>query len=191
MVSINKLEELQCTYCPDMFLPEGYLSHVGAFGKTGVHDFYETSENCQRALAATKTRWGAWLALYKQGKDMIKSSNKRVKLLEVLSNVRIPIPSVHEAPIGATSLVGVVPDVFSTGNTFRLGTQHGQILTWHSDLIPYGGNLLSPSAVPHVELSVWTAARQKVEPARTKCNCKTFALISSSSTKPLAASWLF
>ena len=88
---------------------------------------------------------------------MIKSSNKRVKLLEVGSNVRIPILYVDRAPSGPTSLVGVVPDVSSTGNTFRLGTQHGQIPTWfsHSDVTPYGSDLLlSPSAVPDVELSV-------------------------------------
>ena len=113
--------------------------------------------NCQRALAAAKTRRGAWLALDKQGQDMIKSSNKRVKLLEVGSNVRIPILHVDRAPSGPTSLVGVVPDVSSTGNTSRLGTQHGQIPTWfsHSDVTPYGSDLLlSPSAVPDVELSV-------------------------------------
>ena len=106
----------------------------------------------------------------------IKSSNNRVKLLEVGSNVRIPILTVDRAPIGPTSLVDVVPDVSSTGNTFRLDTQRGQIPTWfsHSDVTPCGGNLLlSPSAVPDVELSVRTAARQKVGPVRTKCNCKT------------------
>ena len=118
--------QLQCTHCPDMFLPDGCFSHVGAFGKTVVQHFCETGENCQRALAAAKTRRGAWLALHKQGQDMIKSSNKRVKLLEVCSNVRIPIPSVDRAPISPTSLVGVVLNVSSTGNTFRLGTQQPQ-----------------------------------------------------------------
>ena len=88
--------QLQCTHCPDMFLPEGCFSHVGAFGKTFVQHFCETSENCQRALADAKTRRGAWLALHKQ--DMIKSSNKRVKLLDFGSNVRIPILSVDRAP---------------------------------------------------------------------------------------------
>ena len=164
------------THCPDMFLPEGCFSHVGAFGKTFVQQFCETSENCQRALADAKTRRGAWLALHKQGQDMIKSSNKRVKLLDFGSNVRIPILSVDRAPSGPTSLVDVVPDVSSTGNTFRLGTQHGQIPTWfsHSDVTLCGGNLLiSASAAPDVELSVRTTARQKVGPSRTNCNCKT------------------
>ena len=60
------------------------LQPFGAFGKTVVQHFCETSENCQRALVAAKrSRRGAWLALHKQGQDMIKSSNKRVKLLEV------------------------------------------------------------------------------------------------------------
>ena len=130
------------------------------------------------ALAAAQTRRGAWrcLALHKQEQDMIKSSDKRVKLLEVGSNVRIPIAFIVKALIGPTSLVVVVPDVSSTGNTFRLGTQHGQIPTIfsHSDVTPCGGNiLLSPSAVPDVELSVRTAARHEVRPVRTKCNCKT------------------
>ena len=106
---------------------------------------------------------------------MIKSSNKRLKFLEVGSNVRIPIAFVDRAFFGPTSLVGVVPDVSSSGNTFRLGTQHSQIPTifLHSDVTPCGDNLLlSPSAVPEVELSVRTAARQEVGPVRTKCNCK-------------------
>ena len=115
--------QLQCTHYPDMFLPEG------CFSQTVVQHFCETSEDCQRALAAAKTRRDAWLALHKQGQDMIKSSNKRVKLMEVGSNVRIPILPVDRALIGPTSLVDVVPDVSSTGNTFRLGTQHGQIPT--------------------------------------------------------------
>ena len=54
-------------------------------------------------------------------------------------------------------------------------TQHGQIPTWfsHSDVTPCGSNLLlSPSAVPDVELSVRTAARQEVGPARTKCTAR-------------------
>ena len=57
---------------------------------------------------------------------MIKSSNKRVKLLEVSSNVRIPIPYVDRPSNGPTSLVGFVLDVSSSGNTFLIGTQHGQ-----------------------------------------------------------------
>ena len=36
-----------------------------------------TSENCQQALDAAYQRRGAWIALYKQGQDMIKTSNKR------------------------------------------------------------------------------------------------------------------
>ena len=97
-----------------------------------ARQLYSTSVRRVRivsGLAAAKTRRDAWLALHKQGQDMIKSSNKRVKLMEVGSIVRIPILPVDRALIGPTSLVDVVPDVSSTGNTFRLGTQHGQIPT--------------------------------------------------------------
>ena len=52
---------------------------------------------------------------------MIKSSNKRIKLLEVGDNVRIPIPSVDRSPLGPTSLVGAVLGVSSTGNNLQLG----------------------------------------------------------------------
>ena len=93
---------------------------------------------------------------------MIKSSNKRIKLLEVGDNVRIPIPSVDRAPLGPTSLVGTVLGVSSTGNTLQLGTKHGRIASRfsHSEVSPCGSNqLLAPTYVPDVQLSVRTAAR--------------------------------
>ena len=107
--------------------------------------------------------------------DMIKSSNKRIKLLEVGDNVRIPIPSVDRAPLGPTSLVGAVLGVSSTGNT-QLGTKHGKIASHfsHSEVSPCGSNqLLAPTDVPDVQLSVRTAARQEVGSARTRCGCRT------------------
>ena len=117
-------EEHQCTSCPDMCLPANCMARVQAFGITGVQYFCELDENCRRALAA-RTRRRAWIALNKQGQDMIKSSNKRIKLLEVGDNVRIPIPSSEVSPCGSNQL-------------------------------------LAPTDVPDVQLSVGTAARQEV-----------------------------
>ena len=88
-------EELQCTSCPNIFLTAGCMARVDAFGITGVQYFCELDENCRRTLTAARTRRSAWLALTIQGQDMIKSSHKRIKLLEVGDNVRIPIPSVQ------------------------------------------------------------------------------------------------
>ena len=101
-------EEQQCTSCPDMCLTAKCMARVQAFGATGVQYFCELDENCRRAITAARTRRRAWIALNKQGQDMIKSSNKRIKLLDVGDNVRIPIHSVNRAPLGPTSLVGVV-----------------------------------------------------------------------------------
>ena len=88
-------EDHQCTSCPDIYLPANCMARVQAFGATGVQYFSELDENCRRALAAARTRRSAWIALNKQRQDMIKSSNERIKLLEVGVNVRIPIPLVN------------------------------------------------------------------------------------------------
>ena len=66
-----------------MYLPANCMARVEAFGATAVQYFCELDEHCRRALAAAHTRRRAWIALNKQGQDMIKSSNKRIKLLEV------------------------------------------------------------------------------------------------------------
>ena len=152
-------EELQCTSCPDIFLTAGCMARVDAFGITGVQYFCELDENCRRTLTAARTRRSAWLALTKQGQDMLKSSHKRTKLLEVGDNVRIPIPSLT-GPLSA-SLVGAVLGVSSTGNTLQLGTKHGRISSRFSlsEVSPCGSNLLlTPVDVPDAELSVRTAA---------------------------------
>ena len=87
--------------------------------------------------------------------DMKNSSNKRVKLLDVDDNVRIPIPSVDRPPLCPTSLVGAVMGVSSSGNTLQLGTKHGRIASrfTHSEVSPCGSNqLLAPTDVPDVQL---------------------------------------
>ena len=84
------------------------MVRVDAFWATGVQYFCQLDENCRQTLTTTRTRRSAWLALTKQGQDMIKSSHKRIKLLEAGYNVRIPIPSVDRAPVGPTNLVGAV-----------------------------------------------------------------------------------
>ena len=101
------------------------MARVDAFGITGVQYFCELDEIVGR-LSAARTRRSAWLALTKKGQDMIMSSHKRIKLLEVGDNVRIPIPS-DRAPLGPTGLVGAVLGVSSTGNTLQLGRKHGRI----------------------------------------------------------------
>ena len=143
-----------------MCLPANCMARVKEFGSTGVQCFCELDENCRRALTAARTRRSVWIALNKQGQDMIKSSNKRIKLLEVGDNVRIPIPSVDRAPLGPTSLVGAVLGVSSTGNTLQLGTKHGRIVSRfsHSEVSPCGSNqLLAPIDVPDMQLSVRSA----------------------------------
>ena len=131
-------EELHCTSCPEKCLPANCMARVQAFGAMDVQCFCELDENYRRALTAARTRRSAWITLNKQGQDMIKSSNKRIKLLDVGDNVRIPIPSVDRAPLGPTSLVGAVLGVSSTGNTLQLGTKHGRIANplSHSKALP-------------------------------------------------------
>ena len=102
-----------------MCLPANCMARVQAFGATGVQYFCELDENCRRALTAARTRRSAWIALNKQRQYMIKSGNKRIKILEVGDNVQIPIPSVDRAPLSPTSLVGAVLGVLSTGNTLQ------------------------------------------------------------------------
>ena len=132
-----------------MCLPANCMARVEAFeSQVGVQYLCKLYENCRHALTAARTRRRAWIALNKEGQDMIMINNKRIELLKIGDNVRIPISSVDRAPLCPISLVGAVLGVSSTGSILQLGMKHKIAIRYsHSEVTPCDSYLLLAPAM--------------------------------------------
>ena len=130
---------------------------VEPYGDRDVQYFCSRDDYCAHELQRQSNRKGTFHGLCKQGEDMITSSNKRLKTIHAGENVKISIPVVDRAPLGPTSLSGVVMKVISDGSAFMIGTKDGIISTSlsYSDITQSNTTqLLHPEQVPDTHTPV-------------------------------------